>query len=92
MGLDSEHDQGHPGGITTFSTATIPFSDHAVPILAVLSLVPLHIETGAVGQVRLLMYPAIPLIDLETYSIHPPWIRGGSLVDSLRLGVCPATH
>lgn len=35
-----------PGGITTSTTAIIPFSGRAVPTMVILSLVPLHLGTG----------------------------------------------
>jgi hypothetical protein len=64
MGPEPAHaneDHGHPEGITTFATAIIPFSGRAVPTTVILNLMLLH--PGA-GQVRLLVYPAILLIDL----------------------------
>jgi hypothetical protein len=63
-GLDLEHDRGPPEGVTTFTTAIIPFSGHAVPTMVVLSLVPFRPEAGAASLVKLLVYPAILLIDL----------------------------
>ncbi|KAH9171473.1 hypothetical protein EDB89DRAFT_1971353 [Lactarius sanguifluus] len=37
--------QGHPEGVTTLATATIPFSGCAIPTTVILSLVPLHLGT-----------------------------------------------
>ncbi len=69
----SDH-QGYPEGITTSATAIIPFSGCAVQTLVTLSLKPLHL--GAC-QVRLLVYPAILLIDLTliVYTIPGPGRR-----------------
>lgn len=55
--------QVHPEGATTLATAAIPFSGCAIPTMVIVSLVPLHPGTGQV-RLRLLVYPAIFLIDV----------------------------
>lgn len=54
---------GNPEGINMSTTAIIVLCDRAIPIGITLSLVPL-LHSSWAGQVSLLVYPAILLIDL----------------------------
>jgi len=60
--LEQVHFSDHQSlaeGITTLTTATIPFAGRAIPAMVVLGLVPLQLGTG---KVRPLVYPTVMIL------------------------------